>query len=337
MLGLVLIGTACTSPTTSTDHAPHWSWLGDTNTATQGGQVAGLSCASPSLCVAVGAYNPTGDPGQIGDLVSTFDGDRWSQEEVLVAEKFERCINHFLCARQGNGLYVISCAPTRFCMTVDTVSQSYMYDGRKWTEIPFHYGLPLAIYKDGTASSESCPSRNFCMAINNIDIMDTFDGSTWGAPQRAFAGNVAPSDIWCRSAHFCIVFGLDGIHTYNGTSWSRPVTNTATGFPESWSCLLYTDCEFSNGFTVPWLPGFGSAAASVSCVTKTFCMSVAGTSYREYSGSQWSKPRSLPDALTSDLYLIPESNSIGIMPQLSCLSSHFCLLVAPDGVTWVWR
>src|SRR6202034_1263134 len=116
----------------STDDAPHWSWLGETNTATQGGQVQGMSCASPSLCVAVGDYNPTGTPSHVGDLVNIFHGDRWSKEDTLVGERFEGCINHFLCAGQGNGLYVISCAPTRFCMTIDTVSQSYMYDGREW-------------------------------------------------------------------------------------------------------------------------------------------------------------------------------------------------------------
>jgi len=53
-----------------------WSWLGTENTATNGGQIAAVSCSSSMLCVAVGFYNPFTDKG---NLAASFDGRRWSQ------------------------------------------------------------------------------------------------------------------------------------------------------------------------------------------------------------------------------------------------------------------
>jgi len=294
--------------------------------------VSATSCASSSLCVAVGAYNPEGTPGQVGNSVTVFQGNRWSKNTVL-GQKWEGCINHYLCPLQGYGLYLISCAAPRFCMTMDTASTSFVYDGREWKEIPQNFGLPPAIYQQ-IGTSLSCPSPSFCMAVSNIDITDTFDGFAWGAPKRAFVGNVAPGGVWCRNAHFCIVGSLDGIYTYDGTSWSKVLTATTHGLPRSWRCLLHSDCEFSNGFVVPMVPGFGSAGASVSCATKTFCMAVSGTSTYEYNGTRWSRPESLPHGKLSDLN---PPGPPGGMPSLSCVSSRFCLLVAPDGVSWVWR
>jgi len=334
ILSLVLVDAACTSLTTSnTDNAPRWSWLGESNTATQGGQVTAVSCASSSLCVAVGAYNPEGNPGQVGNSVTVFKGNRWSQSTVL-GQKWKGCITHYVCALQGYGLYLISCAPPRFCMTMDTASKSFVYDGKQWKEIPQNFGLPPAIYQY-IGTSLSCPSRDFCMAVSNIDITDTFDGSTWGVPERAFAGNVDPAGVWCRNAHFCIVGGLPGFsyYTYNGTSWSKVGTSAPTGFPKSWSCLLVSDCEFSNGFTVP-LDSIG--ADVLSCATKTFCMAVSPTSYSEYNGSRWSKPDAMPHEQLLNLYSSAPGGQPNA-PSLSCVSSHFCLLVAAGGATWVWQ
>lgn len=332
-LGLVLIATACTSSTTSShDDTPQWSWLGKTNTATQGGQIWGMSCASSSLCVAVGAYDPAGNPGHIGDSVTIFHGGTWSKN-TLVGQRSDGCINRNHCALHGSGLYVVACAPNRFCMTTDTVSRSFIYSGTHWSETPLHYGLSPSLYQF-TGTSVSCPSQAFCMAVNNIDTTDTFDGSTWGAPTNAFVGNVAPSRVWCRSAHFCVAFGSDGIHTYDGASWSTAATGAEPGLPQSWSCLLHTACMFSNGYTVPFVPGFGSAGGNVSCATRTFCMSVSGTHYYEYVGGHWSKPKSLPHGQAGNPY--PQGRP-DLMPQLSCVSSDFCLLVAPGGATWVWR
>ncbi len=303
--------------------------------------MSAISCASSNLCVAVGAYNPDGNPGQVGNSVTVFQGNRWSKNTVL-GQKWDGCINHYVCPLQGHGLYLISCAPPRFCMTMDTASKSFVYDGKAWKEIPQNFGLPPAIYQY-VGTSLSCPSPRFCMAVSNIDITDTFEGSTWGMPERAFAGNVDPSGVWCRNAHFCIVGGLPGIstyYTYNGTSWSEVGASAPNGFlQQSWSCLTDTDCQFSNGYTVPVPVAQASAPPGgvLSCATKTFCMAVSPTSYSEFNGSRWSKPDAMPHGQPLNLYPSALGGPPSGAPSLSCVSSHFCLLVAANGATWVWR
>ncbi len=298
-----------------------------------------VSCALSSLCVAVGAYNPDGDASQRGNSVTVFQGNRWSQNTVL-GQNWKGCINHYLCPLQGYGLSFVSCAPPHFCMTMNTTTTSFVYDGKKWKEFAQNFGLSPAFYQQ-IGTSLSCTSPTFCMAVSNIDITDAFDGSAWGGLQRAFVGNVGPGGVWCRNAHFCIVGGMPyvggtpSLYTYDGTSWSKVGTITPPGFSKSWLCLLHTDCQFSNGFTVPWLQGFGANGPSVSCATKTFCMAVSGSNYYEYNGSRWSRPEALPNGHLSDLY--PLGPTLSGMPSLSCLSSHFCLLVAENGLTWIWR
>ena len=89
------------------------------------------------------------------------------------------------------------------------------------------------------------------MAENNIQISDTFDGTSWAAPSPAPPNG----NVWCRSATYCIGFGFgyDGvsmgpiIYGYDGKNWSQLDHISTDGRTATSFCLGDQTCAFSNG------------------------------------------------------------------------------------------
>lgn len=334
-LALIMVAalvTACstsgtpTSKTTQTAEGS-WSWLGPDRNAITNGQyiydasggqyISDVSCISPTLCIAVGGTYAAN--GVQTDLAVTFNGNHWSPDR-LPTVPFEK------------GLTNVSCSHDRFCMAIDSVSESFFsFDGRHWTASPLNFGLNPAIYQY-TGASLSCPTRSSCVAANNIGIADVFEHGTWQPPVRPFSA--AAFTAWCPDTPSCLVEGPNGSWVLTGGAWSATSASTAPAM----SCVGQGTCSVSSeGAIVPPTPTPGL----VSCASHSFCMSIGSAigpaefSYAVFRGRSWSAPHPIPHIAYYGTEYDKDGNG-NWDAVLDCISADSCILIGPTGATWVW-
>ena len=190
----------------------------------------------------------------------------------------------------------------------------------------------------------SCPTTTFCLATDTAGDAATFNGITATAVSSDGLGGDDQTEVSCASPTFCVA--IEGITsaTFNGTSWSAPVS-TGTTFSPAISCPVAGFCLAVDGHTSrtfngtawsgPTTIGNGSDSFStVSCTSATFCLATGnpdfaaeggtpgGEDYAIFNGTSWTGP------VTAD--------SGGWVSSVSCASSTFCVGTEPDGTTISW-
>lgn len=107
----------------------------------------GVSCASPTFCVAVGHNNT---------IVTTTDGSTWTSRSGSTAN-----------------LHGVSCPSPNFCVVVgDSGTILTSSDGVTW--------VPQDAHSSSSLNSVSCAGPSFCVAAGSRGtIVTTDDGSTW--------------------------------------------------------------------------------------------------------------------------------------------------------------
>jgi hypothetical protein len=124
-------------------------------------------------------------------------------------------------------------------------------------------------------------------------------------------------------------------YRYDGSAWSPLSPVGGSGI----SCLATDSCFFADGNLIPLPPigGWADQRGPVTCASNSFCMDVSIANVTQssiYSENHWSAPQSIPHAqfLIADVYGSSDSNV-----SLTCANSRFCMLVADNGQTWLWR
>jgi hypothetical protein len=296
--------------------------------APSGGDLASVSCASATDCVAVDEQgSSTADSGQ----AFVYNGTTWSQPTAVDPNQNPlvsvSCPATNFCAALGSGARVftfdgsawskytslssqgqteaVSCASSSFCMAVNDNAQAYQYNGSTWSQ-PMTIG-PSALIMRGV----SCPSEAFCVAAGssvNASGVFVWDGSTWSPASGISANEFGDSGIGeadgvsCASSSFCVVTGSSGgVLTYDGTSWTEK-----TG--------------------VDTFNGTGGELNGVSCPSPTFCMAVDADNNRYviFNGTSWSTPVLLTSA----------SNNL---VAVSCASSSLCVVAEHGPDVQVWK
>jgi hypothetical protein len=129
--------------------AEHWNgtnwnaWTFPQIDAMNGGNpLAGISCASATECVAVGA-----------GLIATWNGSSWTVNAQFV--------NH------GIGFNAVSCATTSACVAIDgeNTLASYGWDGSSWS-IQSKFWAPAGP-GSLTVNSVSCVAPMTCIAVGS--------------------------------------------------------------------------------------------------------------------------------------------------------------------------
>jgi hypothetical protein len=152
-------------------------------------------------------------------------------------------------------------------------------------------------------SSVSCPTAQFCAAVDDTGDAYTWNGKSWskGVVVDSTAGTNANdqlASVSCASSSFCIAGDdLSGVYLFNGSTWSA-----------------VDQLDPSNA-------SVASVSFSVSCPTTTFCMAVDGNvNYYTYNGTAWSQPQ------------VINSNTLNptTIGEVSCASSTFCEAVYND-------
>jgi len=159
----------------------------------QSGRV-GVSCPTVTDCTAV-----------VGTAVLDWNGLIWSQEAAPWATSLA----------PGSGVPVsIACPTTDLCAVVNGDDIVVRNGSRAWT--------PRQILDPGRQlDAISCPSRSFCVAVDDAGAIMLWDGTTWTGPTPVVPAATQYTGIGmsvsCPSAQFCMVMNADGDYaTYRG-------------------------------------------------------------------------------------------------------------------------
>lgn len=252
-------------------------------------------------------------------------------------------------AHGGDAL--ISCPSTTFCAQLDASGNVSRFDGSDWTT---SQPVDQALYAGGgtpLAEAVSCASETFCVAIDTVDgaspsYAQVFDGATWTEPTSMDPHVV--KGISCVRASFCVaVDGSGNAVTFDGSSWSAPVSVTSTASLLAVSCASSSWCLAVGGgqhahdaFVYDagsWAPSPGASKIllnHVSCVSDTWCMATGGRFAVELSGSTWARPEAIvPPKRHKKLTLI---TALSCASPTLCIAANYDRALVFDGSQWTY-
>lgn len=274
------------------------------NRASKLDMLAGVSCAAVGRCVATGGY--VGESDAPRGLAETLTGSSWRTTKLAGGDI-------------GN-LADVSCGSSN-CVAVGArglalnSSLAERWDGRTWRMLPEPSG--------GGLSAVSCVQAD-CLATRPTSA-DWWNGTRWrqvNAPLPNFFEGGGITDVSCAGTARCLA---SGAYDYEpcclATGHHVAVQSGYVAFAESW-----------DGKSLRRLEPSGDGLGSVSCVTTSFCMTVASDEADLWNGR-----------FRGDLRLPGHFGSPGLV-AVSCASTVACMAVGdyvvnltPRAVAVVWN
>ena len=182
--------------------------------------VGALSCATPKMCLAVGALE-AGDGGPVGTFAEAWNGSKWR----VLRSPFQH--------NPSDALTAVSCRTATDCVTTGadqggTTSTLFTsrWNGQHWTvtKLPGTYRYTVWYY--GGPSSLSCPTATSCVAVGgkskNTDLALIWNGHSWRVTKAGSPGGIL--EVSCASARQCVATGQPRTTTtlaklWNGGTW----------------------------------------------------------------------------------------------------------------------
>ncbi len=277
---------------------PRWVTLGTDGTLT----IEPPSHASGEVSFAVYAFDADGEHSPFAREVVHFVTSGAISEEEPHSEEPPPTGSWLSGTPVDLPAMLVSCASKLFCAAV--------WEGNATVGHASVWTSPKTIDPGNQLSPPSCPSESFCVAVDSVGNVLTYDGSNWSSPTRIDPPRVVDgveypkplTAVSCASTSFCMAVDEEGeALTYNGGGWSAP-REAASETDE---------------------------LVSVSCPSESFCVTV---SYQGnvviYENGSWSKP-SLLDQHGNWQY--------GGLVSVSCGSPSFCLAVDGVGDAWTYN
>jgi hypothetical protein len=318
--------------------------------------LSAVSCASRSMCVAVGSYLDS-NSNPAGTLAELWNGSSWS---LLTTPK--------LVAASLDG---VSCPTVSLCMAVghyrsNATQLIEVWNGTKWS---VQSGAIAGA--TGILRAVSCTSASACMAVGSCPyctgtgFSERWNGTSWTAetvpdpgPGGASTPAQALTSVSCTSGGACSALGTylaKGVEQtltaeWNGRGWSaqggQAAGKTYPALGSVW-CAAANDCEAVGAGAEGWngttwskqnLPGAG--LKGVSCPSTASCIGVGDATADTYDGTAWTA-----DEITAT----PGGGSAPRLAAVSCGSSAVCeavgsyttaggivvpLVLGYDGTTW---
>jgi hypothetical protein len=151
------------------------------------------------------------------------------------------------------GLQSVSCPTATFCMAVGSSTtapfngnpgptvygpNAFAYDGSTWSG-PQHLGSAT----DPGASSVSCATPTFCVAVNDDGYALTFQAGTWSSPELIDDRSIDTlNSVSCPTTTFCVAVTTQGYAlTYNGAVGQAPPRSKHT--PRSETAFFRCPCH----------------------------------------------------------------------------------------------
>jgi hypothetical protein len=176
--------------------------------------IANLSCATPALCIAVGAYTLDPQANVELPLANIWNGTTWKIMSVP----------HL---GGGGGPFAISCIPGGGCMVLG------WFNGRASVAEWWHAGhwRTLKTAVGMKAGGLSCTRPAFCMAVNSYgDSAEAWNGKTWRLTPLAGPSGMFVNSVSCSGPAFCIAVGRTAqgnaavAERWNGSKWQLSAT-----------------------------------------------------------------------------------------------------------------
>jgi hypothetical protein len=236
-------------------------------------EVYGVSCASPTACMAVGTYTTSSAEFNLAEL---WNGTSWTVVPTATEAN-----------SQADALQSVSCPSASACMAVGInyttagpgllVAESW--NGSTWTNTPIKQ--PTGV-RGSNLVGVSCSSASACTATGNTDaektaapggLAERWNGTSWKI-QAVPGGQVSLGNVACPTAASCTaIAGYPGVTPtpaiYTWTSAGGWVAGTAatpsgatfTGLGAI-SCLSATKCTAAGYYsTAPGGVGHGQPVA----------------------------------------------------------------------------
>jgi hypothetical protein len=214
-----------------------------------------VSCASPSLCMAVATAR---------NQITDWDGHAWSPPVTVGG---------------ANDLEAVGCAPTGYCASVDSEGNAFAFDGQAWRGTSGAWG---------SVSSISCVSASFCISVSGG--ISEWNGDQWTTPDP-YTSTSSFSGVSCPSASFCTAVDQAGeAFQWNGQAWSAsvrvepgPASTTSSGVALTGvSCPTATFCAAvdGSGGLLQWSDGTWTRSQidgtrtldAIACPSATLCL-----------------------------------------------------------------
>jgi hypothetical protein len=203
----------------------------------QFGQLAGVSCASASFCMAVGTAGPPGGPYPGNTLAEMWNGSTW--QIVPTDDGLDQA-----------WLNSVSCPSPTSCTAVGYTGDFHdwrplaeTWNGSTWTM----YTVPLPEHDSlGTLGIVSCPAANDCTAVGGGGYDERWNGIYWSV-HTTLPHGISLSGISCPTVHSCTAVGSTTTGTTApaaarwsaGTGWT-----TQTPPAPSWASSSGLDAVF---------------------------------------------------------------------------------------------
>jgi hypothetical protein len=160
----------------------------------------------------------------------------------------------------------------------------------------------------------------------------TSSAGSSGAPsfdklEQPNSGSGDYDSISCPDSTFCAVVGIGAAVTFNGDSWSTPMTIATSSMLYPVSCASAEFCAAAAGGNVFTFDGsswkqtanLNMDVQGLSCSGLTFCVAVGGNDEASFNGTKWTTPSVIDNA--------PQmANEAGLV-AVSCPTSRFCAAV----------
>ena len=235
--------------------------------------LAGVSCSTVSICVAVGS-------GPHGTLIEQWDGGVWR----LVPSPFSD--------RRGAGLVSVSCTAPDACTAVGSNRGRLLV--LRWNGAHWHV-QPAPAPPGAALVSVSCAAADSCVAVGHTAggpaLIEAWNGVVWRVKSVPAAAAGWPlTSVSCASRDYCVAVAMYGALVRNGAVWSvLPGARPDDGsHPAAVSCPAVGRCEVvgsqanfplaealtGSTWTVqePVVPDAFSDLLSVSCARATHCI-----------------------------------------------------------------
>jgi hypothetical protein len=283
-----------------------------------GKPLASVSCAGPTLCVALEPYSA----GVYG-----YDGTTWTLDLTPPA-------------KDSTGPGPVSCVSgTTFCMLIDVAGHAFTsIGGVTWVAAGF---LPAGQSTNGL----SCLSATSCVAEaaagGSGSIADSWNGATWTAG-GATAVNL--QGMSCSTANLCTALafltGTPTLYSYDGAAWTTMSLPAGESPTATLSCTVGGACyaigqdvgfakllyQYSAGAwsLVPngGAGSFPNIARALSCASSTFCGASGSNQAYAFDGTSWTRST------------VGWGNQVN---AVSCGSSSFCAAVDSGGNAVVYN
>jgi hypothetical protein len=281
--------------------------------------LAGVSCVSRTVCVAVGGRDLSSIRG--ATVAARWNGHRWSIQSPPNPSS-------------ESSLADVACPSTRICIAVGqsgtstserTLPLAERWNGRRWSIQP----TPNHHSSFATLGRVSCPSRVDCLAVGEyfphqgrpMPLVERWNGRSWSVasvPLPPSARNGFLGGVSCVSAQVCVAVGSAQAV---GSSQIRALVETWNG--HRWSSRLLPDA------------GRGGLGG-VSCSSASACTAVGGTQKRtlaeRWNGHRWRIESTLNPSGTKDWFDINVLESVFCPSRTACTAVGGTATGGSDGV-----